>query len=110
MSPNEASILIEMMSEARRSLSNNMCNDFKLPNTPENVELLKNVARFSMSEQDAADAIVDIDSTAKKNEVLIYYDWMILGYLVSRFKNMHAKMQVLIDASKTAMDGIGQMG
>lgn len=77
LSKTELQLIAKLLNSASDVFSNHGCNDFELANTPENVNLLR-----------------DIDSEYQpgKNSTLYTQDWLIMNHLARRAKDEATKL------------------
>lgn len=73
--------VLEVIEQASDELSNNGCNDYDIPNTPENRKFITEMNKCMSDEEE-----LNISSNGKKIHT---YDWMVLSYVGKLIKAAH---------------------
>ncbi len=73
--------VIDVIEQAADEMANNTCNDYVLPNTPENREFIT-----SMNDRMSDETELTISKDGKK---IYTYDWMVLSYVAKLIKDSH---------------------
>jgi hypothetical protein len=84
MTKNEKLLAAELLEYASEEFGFNVCNDYFLPNTQENVDLLN-----AMEEWNCRDNKKDLikHTYDPTNGELVTADWYLMSYLASRLKD-----------------------
>lgn len=78
----EYKILARLLEMASDEFSNHGCNDFEIPNTPENNELVKQAYLWSSGE------IEEFEEDEEDKDTITTYDWILMSYFAHLFEEM----------------------
>jgi ribosomal protein S4 len=84
----EKKVLLDFLDKLSEDQSNAGCNDWEIKNTPENVELVKNVIKYAyQSKKDQKEELEYLDEQIKEKFDTIYStDMIVLDYLIDKLK------------------------
>lgn len=77
----EKKLLYDFLEQLSNKMGSAVCNDFDLPNTPENLEFAKAFEQTIRRIDHAPEYTVDVRGTK-----ILFYDFMLVGYLKYRLK------------------------
>ena len=77
-----------MLEEASSDLSNNGCNDYKIPATEENKQIIIDMFADNGDIDERQD---DVAEVLNSKDEIDTYDWWLAGYLGSRCKKLSEK-------------------
>ena len=80
----ERMLLIRFLKSYSERLSNDGCNDFELPNTPENVVIVKEAYEIGMGKEDANMWTARLDE--ESGETICVINWMLVDYLAHKLQ------------------------
>ena len=84
MDTNAWAILAKLLEMASDEFSNHGCNDFELPNTQENRELMTAYGKWN-SEEEFAKFGLNISEDGK---TIYTYDWLLMDYFARRAREL----------------------
>jgi len=103
----EIKYLKDFFDDYKNRLGTDGCNDFDLPNTPENIELLKAAHLWNVNgdqkayESDYADWIADYEKNPDQHKKIYTNNIIIFGYLSSKLiKQLTAQNFDLTEGNK----------
>jgi hypothetical protein len=88
LSKAELKLMATLLEEAADEFSGNMCNDYTLPVSPENKQLLRNIVLASYHKMDQEEALQEIEDA--KDE-LSCFENDLYTYFAQRCKKLAAK-------------------
>ena len=96
MTPAQQTVLGELLDYAGDLMSNKVCNDMEIPDTPENREMLLDFYKWQLDDSKGKDIreyewhVAQLEKK-KDQSPFIVFDWMLLAYLADRMNLKEGK-------------------
>lgn len=85
LTPIEIKTFLEMLEQAGDKMSSATCNDFPLPNTPENWQLYLRYNEWVKENVEFADEDEEVLRKPRKGPIY-FTDWLLFGYFIHKLK------------------------
>ena len=85
MTKQEAALASDLLDRAADTYSNHGCNDYLIPNTQENVDMLNQMEKWNVGHGQPPNLVWTFDPQVKQLYVM---DWVLMRYLSARLQGV----------------------